>query len=91
MIFDVAAYTKENNRRVELYMTYVLAEIAKNNPTWIEDMKNNIKDNLTKEEVEEEVTKILESPSFVKYTADFETIKSLFIIDEEYLKQFIIE
>ena len=91
MIFDVAGLSKEFNKRVEIYMAFVLGRITKQNPTWIDDMKKNIKEDLSEDEVEQEVNKILESPNFVKYSADFEEVKEIFLMDEKLLKQFIID
>lgn len=94
MIFNVAALSREFTQRVELYMLYVFNSVSEKNPNWIEDLKKNEnlnRDNLTPEEIQEEVGKFLSNPDLVKFTADWEKVKELFVMDEEFLKQFIIE
>lgn len=94
MIFDAISFGKYVMNQLDLYQAYVFTKVAEHNPTWIEDLKNDktlLRNDLTEDEIKEQIEKVLSNPSFVKYEADWDTVKEFFEINDETLKRFWIE
>lgn len=94
MIFDAISFGKYVMKQLDLYQAYVFTQLAETNPTWIEDLKNDktlLRNDLTEDEVKEQIEKVLSNPNFVKYEANWDTVKEFFEINDEKLKQFWID
>lgn len=96
-VFDIINLKKEFDHKVDRWMAIQLGELNKNNPGWIDKVKQNLTNEdgtikeLSEEETKEKVSSILNSSEFSVPQLDLEIVYELFEYTKEKLNKFIIE